>query len=173
MNFNNNFENQKEIMINQERNINNNNEIEEIINQSNSMTNNDISIKKEEEKLSEYIQVFCRFRPMSESELSISTNNSVFLLSSKKLILTQEKKLELKKDYTFDGLFEYDYPKEKFYEKTSQKIISAVLQGFNGGKICYGETGTGKSYTIKEIIPQVANQIFDFIDNNNGNNELK
>ena len=172
MNFNDNLENQKEIMINQERNINNNNEIEEIINQSNSMTNNDISIKKEEEKLSEYIQVFCRFRPMNESELSISTNNSVFLLSSKKLILTQEKKLELKKDYTFDGLFEYDYPKEKFYEKTSQKIISAVLQGFNGGIICYGETGTGKSYTIKEIIPQVANQIFDFIDNNNGNNEL-
>ena len=52
MNFNDNLENQKEIMINQERNINNNNEIEEIINQSNSMTNNEISIKKEEEKLS-------------------------------------------------------------------------------------------------------------------------
>ncbi len=88
-------------MINQERNINNNNEIEEIINQSNSMTNNDISIKKEEEKLSEYIQVFCRFSPMNESELSISTNNSVFLLSSKKLILTQEKKIRIKKRLYF------------------------------------------------------------------------
>ena len=172
MNFNNNFENQKEILLNQEKDINNNNVIEELINKSDRMLNNNISINKEEEKLSEYIQVFCRFRPPNESELSVSTNNSVFLLSSKKLILTQEKKLELKKDYTFDGIFEYDYPKEKFYQKTSKKIINAVLQGFNGGIICYGETGTGKSYTIKEIIPQVANQIFDFIDNNNGNNEL-
>ena len=121
MNFNDNFENQKEILINQERNINNNNEIEEIINQSNSMTNNEISVKKEEEKLSEYIQVFCRFRPMSESELSISTNNSVFLLSSKKLILNQEKKLELKKVYTFDGLFEYDIQNKNFMKKHHKK----------------------------------------------------
>ena len=64
------------------------------------------------------------------------------------------------------------FPKEKFYLKTSQKIVNAVLQGYNGGIICYGETGTGKSYTIKEIIPQVENQIFEYIEDSNGNNEL-
>ena len=174
---NNNLENQEELLANQENYENNNGENEEneeneeIINQSEHISNNNISIQNGE-KLSEYIQVFCRFRPPNESELSISTNNSVILLSPKQLIITQEKKLELKKDYTFDGLFEYDFPKEKFYLKTSQKIVNAVLQGYNAGIICYGETGTGKSYTIKEIIPQVENQIFEYIEESNGNNEL-
>ena len=113
---NNNLENQKELLANQENYENNNGENEEneeneeIINQSEHISNNNISIQNGE-KLSEYIEVFCRFRPPNESELSISTNNSVILLSPKQLIITQEKKLELKKDYTFDGLFEYDFPK--------------------------------------------------------------
>ena len=167
----NNLENQEEIIDNQENNNINNNAIEEIINHSEHLSNNNISFKAEG-KLSEYIEVFCRFRPPNESELSFSTNNSVILLSPKQLIITQEKKLELKKDYTFDGLFESDTSKEEFYQKTSQKIVNAVLKGYNGGIICYGETGTGKSYTLKEILPQVENQIFEYVDDADENNEL-
>ena len=166
----NNLENQEYIISNQENN--NENNIEEIINQSEQNLNNDFAPMSQEEKLSEYIQVYCRFRPPNESELSFSTNNSVILLSPKKLIITQEKKLELKKDYTFDGLFEYDTSKEIFYQKTSKNIVNAVLQGYNGGIICYGETGTGKSYTLREIIPKVEEQIFDFIEESDENNEL-
>ena len=171
----NNQENPEEILLNKEYNTNDNNIIEEIINQSEHLSNNNnyISFQDEkEEKLSEYIQVFCRFRPPSESELSFSTNNSVILLSPKQLIITQEKKLELKKDYTFDALFENDTSKELFYQKTSKPIVNAVLQGYNGGIICYGETGTGKSYTLKEILPQVEQQIFEYINEADGNNEL-
>ena len=168
----NNLENQEEILnqenndinINQENDdLNNNNEIEEILNQSNDYI---------PAKLDEYIKVFCRFRPASESELSYSTNNSVIILSPTQLIITQDKKLELKKDYTFDGLFEYNTLKEKFYLKTSYNIVNSVLQGFNGGIICYGETGTGKSYTLKEIIPQVEKQIFEYINESDNSNEL-
>ena len=122
--------------------------------------------------MSEYINVYCRFRPPNELELSHSTNNSLILLSPKELIITQDKKLELKKNYIFDGLFEVDVPKEKFYEKTSKKIVESVLQGYNGGIICYGETGTGKTYTIKDIIPQVISQIFEYIDESDSVNEL-
>jgi len=171
----NNQENPEEILLNKENNTNDNNIIEEIINQSEHLSNNNnyISFQDEkEEKLSEYIQVFCRFRPPSESELSFSTNNSVILLSPKQLIITQEKKLELKKDYIFDALFENDTSKELFYQKTSKPIVNAVLKGYNGGIICYGETGTGKSYTLKEILPQVEQQIFEYINEADGNNEL-
>jgi hypothetical protein len=93
-------------------------------------------------------------------------------LSPKELIITQDKKLELKKNYIFDGLFEVDVSKEKFYEKTCRQIVDSFLQGYNGGIICYGETGTGKTYTIKEIIPQVISQIFEYIDDSDSNNEL-
>ena len=116
--------------------------------------------------------MFCRFRPPNDYEISHSTNNSVILLSPKQLIITQEKKLELKKDYTFDGLFEFDTPKEKFYDKTCKQIISNVLKGYNGGIICYGETGTGKTSTINNIIPFVISQIFEYINETDINNEL-
>ena len=104
--------------------------------------------------------------------MSYSTNNSVILLSPKQLIITQDKKLEIKKDYTFDGLFEIDTPKEIFYERTTKPIIDKVLEGYNGSIICYGETGTGKTYTINEIIPQAIKQIFDYINQTDSENEL-
>ena len=50
------------------------------------------------------IKVFCHFRPPNEIELSHSTNNALILVSREKLIFTQEKNLEIKKEYTFDGL---------------------------------------------------------------------
>ena len=46
------------------------------------------------------------------------------------------------------------------------------MQGYNGGIICYGETGTGKTYTINEIIPQIISQIFEYINQADINNEL-
>ena len=116
--------------------------------------------------------MYCRFRPPNEYEISHSTNNSVILLSQKQLIITQEKKLELKKDYVFDGLFDFDTSKEKFYDKTCKQIISNVLKGYNGGIICYGETGTGKTSTINNIIPFVISQIFDYINETDINNVL-
>ena len=125
-----------------------------------------------EETNPEYINVFCRFRPPNEEELSYTTNNSVIILSPKQLIITQEKNLEIKKDYTFNGIFEIDTPKEVFYERTTKPIIDKVLEGYNGSIICYGETGTGKTYTINEIIPQAINQIFDYINETDAENEL-
>ena len=50
--------------------------------------------------------------------------------------------------------------------------MSAVLQGYNGGIICYGETGTGKTYTLNEIIPRVVDQLFKFINKSDTDNEL-
>ena len=126
----------------------------------------------QEQNQSEYINVFCRFRPPNEEELSHSMNNSVILLNPKQLIITQEKNLEIKKDYTFDGLFEIDTPKETFYSRTTKPIIEKVLKGYNGSIICYGETGTGKTYTINEIIPQVITQIFEYINLTDAENEL-
>ena len=93
-------------------------------------------------------------------------------MNQKQLIITQDKNLEIKKEYTFDGLFEIDSPKELFYERTTKPIIEKVLKGYNGSIICYGETGTGKTYTINEIIPRVVTQIFDYINDTDADNEL-
>ena len=118
------------------------------------------------------IKVFVRFRPPNEIELSYSTNNSLILLSEEKLIFTQEKNLEIKKEYIFDGLFDINSQKDIFYKKTCKSIISNFIKGYNGAIICYGETGSGKTYTINEILPSITNQIFDYINETNSENDL-
>ena len=148
-----------------EENQNNN----EMINLTNSIENilniNNLDNNKN-------IKVFVRFRPPNEIELSYSTNNSLILLSEEKLIFTQEKNLEIKKEYIFDGLFDINSQKDIFYKKTCKSIISNFIKGYNGAIICYGETGSGKTYTINEILPSITNQIFDYINETNSENDL-
>ena len=111
-----------------EENQNNN----EIINLTNSIENilniNNLDNNKN-------IKVFVRFRPPNEIELSYSTNNSLILLSEEKLIFNQEKNLEIKKEYIFDGLFDINSQKDIFYKKTCKSIISNFIKGYNGAII--------------------------------------
>ena len=111
-----------------EENQNNN----EIINLKNSIENilniNNLDNNKN-------IKIFVRFRPLNEIELSNSTNNSLILLSEEKLIFTQEKNLEIKKEYIFDGLFDINSQKDIFYKKTCKSIISNFIKGYNGAII--------------------------------------
>ena len=81
------------------------------------------------------IKIFVRFRPPNEIELSYSTNNSLIFLSEEKLIFTQEKNLEIKKEYIFDGLFDINSQKDIFYKKACKSIISNFIKGYNGAII--------------------------------------
>ena len=160
---------------NKEKEINNNFEDENNSEEENELITNNLieNITKEDlSDTSKNIKVYCRFRPPNEIELSHSTNNSLILLSPEKLIFTQEKNLEIKKEYTFDGLFDFNSKKELFYIKACKPIISKFLLGYNGSIILYGETGTGKTYTIKEIIPLIVSQIFDYINVSDNEDEL-
>ena len=145
----------------EEEEIDDNIEYEEN-NDENSFLNND----------DKNIKVFCRFRPYNDIELSNTTNNSLIILSKEKLIFTQEKNLEIKKEYKFDGIFDINTSKEIFYEKACKNIIDYFLLGYNSGIINYGETGTGKTYIIKEIIPSIISQIFNYIDESDNEDEL-
>ena len=162
--------NYNEEINNNYEDLNNNNEEEENI----SISNNSLQNIMNEDilNISKNINVFCRFRPPNETELSHSTNNCLILLSPEKLIFTQEKNLEIKKEYTFDGLFDFNITPEIFYAKTCKPMISKFLLGYNTSLICYGETGTGKTFTIKEITPLIVSQIFSYINESDTDNEL-
>ena len=116
-----------EIQI-KEENQNNN----EIINLTNSIENilniNNLDNNKN-------IKIFVRFRPPNEIELSYSINNSLIFLFEEKLIFTQEKNLEIKKEYIFDGLFDINSQKDIFYKKICKSIISNFIKGYNGAII--------------------------------------
>jgi hypothetical protein len=49
------------------------------------------------------------------------------------------------KGYQFDHAFGPDETTEQVYDKTVKKIISAVMDGFQGSCFAYGATGSGKT----------------------------
>ena len=100
-----------------------------------------------------YINVFCRFRPPSQLELEHTSNNCITILSPKQLLVRKDNNLDIQQDYTFDGLFLPGTPLNQIYLRTTKQIIENVLMGYNGAVICYGQTGTGKTYTMNELAP--------------------
>jgi kinesin family protein 5 len=119
-----------------------------------------------------YINVFCRFRPPNEIELEHTSNNCITILSPKQLLVRKDNNLDIQQDYTFDGLFLPDTPLEQFYTRTTKQIIENVLVGYNGAVICYGQTGTGKTYTMNEIVPLAIKQIFHGVNTADFDNEI-
>eukprot|EP00484_Ammonia_sp_Unknown_P007721 CAMPEP_0197075110 /NCGR_PEP_ID=MMETSP1384-20130603/211443_1 /TAXON_ID=29189 /ORGANISM="Ammonia sp." /LENGTH=733 /DNA_ID=CAMNT_0042513953 /DNA_START=18 /DNA_END=2219 /DNA_ORIENTATION=- len=87
------------------------------------------------------------------------------------------------KRFTFDKAFGENSNQESIYEQTARSIVHSALDGYNGTIFAYGQTGTGKTYTMvgfnddgskQGIIPRAFRHIFDAIhsDTDNCNNFL-
>eukprot|EP01059_Diplonema_ambulator_P003835 TRINITY_DN13532_c0_g3_i1.p1 TRINITY_DN13532_c0_g3~~TRINITY_DN13532_c0_g3_i1.p1 ORF type:complete len:889 (+),score=315.04 TRINITY_DN13532_c0_g3_i1:126-2792(+) len=71
--------------------------------------------------------------------------------------------------FTFDRVYDQEAQQKDVYENTARPAVEAVLAGYNATMIAYGQTGTGKTYTMegigkeKGIIPRATEDIFDYI----------
>eukprot|EP01138_Halocafeteria_seosinensis_P014292 gb/GECG01014592.1/.p1 GENE.gb/GECG01014592.1/~~gb/GECG01014592.1/.p1 ORF type:complete len:994 (+),score=180.45 gb/GECG01014592.1/:1-2982(+) len=73
--------------------------------------------------------------------------------------------------FTFDKVYGTTDDQKKVYETTAQGVVSSSLQGYNATIFAYGQTGTGKTYTMegfnsqeeRGIIPRAIEQIFQHI----------
>ena len=121
---------------------------------------------------SPYINVFCRLRPINELELLYSKKEALKICSSKHLLLSTQNPIKISEEYIFDEIFEPNIHISSFYNKTCKNIIKHSMQGYNGGIIIYGESGSGKTYIIKEIIPHITRQIYEEIEISDNKNEI-
>ncbi|CAD8077157.1 unnamed protein product [Paramecium sonneborni] len=82
--------------------------------------------------------------------------------------------------FSFDYVYDQDNTQEEVYENTARNAVQSALQGFNATIMAYGQTGTGKTYTMegfkyncidpqRGIIPRAIEEIFKHISN--GSNE--
>ena len=115
---------------------------------------------------SSYINVFCRIRPLNELELLYSKKEAIKIRSTNHLLLYPEHSIRKPEEFYFDELFEPNIHISSFYNKTIKNIVKYSMEGFNGGIIIYGDSGSGKTYVIKEIMPQIIRQIFEIIYTN-------
>ncbi|XDV35181.1 hypothetical protein PO909_005177, partial [Leuciscus waleckii] len=76
------------------------------------------------------------------------------------------------KPYVFDKVFPTNCTQEQVYNTCAKQIVKDVLDGYNGTIFAYGQTSSGKTYTMegklhdpngRGIIPRIAEDIFNHI----------
>ncbi|KAL0967153.1 hypothetical protein UPYG_G00248490 [Umbra pygmaea] len=76
------------------------------------------------------------------------------------------------KTFTFDSVYDASSKQRDLYDETVRPLIDSVLDGFNGTIFAYGQTGTGKTYTMqgawldpekRGVIPNAFEHVFTHI----------
>ncbi|XP_059652445.1 kinesin-like protein KIN-14S [Cornus florida] len=94
------------------------------------------------------IRVFCRCRPLNQGEIANGTTSIVDFDSS------QENELQVigsdssRKHFKFDHVFRPEDNQETVFAQTSP-VVTSVLDGYNVCIFAYGQTGTGKTFTME------------------------
>eukprot|EP00118_Oscarella_pearsei_P008574 m.45083 g.45083 ORF g.45083 m.45083 type:complete len:132 (+) comp33564_c0_seq3:215-610(+) len=55
------------------------------------------------------------------------------------------------KEFTFDAVYDWNSKQMDLYNETFRPIVESVLEGYNGTIFAYGQTGTGKTFTMEGI----------------------
>ena len=78
--------------------------------------------------------------------------------------------------FTFDYIFDQDSTQVEIYLKAAKPSVESLLEGYNSTILAYGQTGTGKTYTMegftlvpfddkRGLVPRVVEDIFLYINN--------
>ncbi|CAA2974341.1 kinesin NACK2 [Olea europaea subsp. europaea] len=114
----------------------------------------------------EKIFVSVRLRPLNERELARNEISDWECINNTTIIFKnslQERTL-LPAAYTFDRVFGCDCPTKQVYEEAAKKVALSVLSGINSSIFAYGQTSSGKTYTMSGVTECAILDIYDYID---------
>ncbi|KAF7232661.1 hypothetical protein EG68_08401 [Paragonimus skrjabini miyazakii] len=103
---------------------------------------------------SECVKVVVRCRPMNQKEITDGYEKCVKMDIRNGTIELQNPKPrndEQPRRFTFDAVYDENSKQRDLYEETFKDLVNSVLEGFNGTIFAYGQTGTGKTFTIQGI----------------------
>lgn len=123
----------------------------------------------------ENVRVVVRVRPLNGKELDqhckiitrVDTLNAEITVENSNAAHGEPPKV-----FSFDAVFDTNSTQVDIYNETARPIVDKVLQGYNGTIFAYGQTGTGKTYTmsgaktspqLRGIIPNTFAHIFGHI----------
>ncbi|RVE49073.1 hypothetical protein evm_006319 [Chilo suppressalis] len=123
----------------------------------------------------ENVRVVVRVRPMDQREklegspncISVDPVNNTVAVTRNNVIPPEPPRI-----YAYDAVFDSNTSQMDIYIQTASPIVEEVLRGYNGTIFAYGQTGTGKTYTmaganaapeLRGIIPNSFAHIFSHI----------
>ena len=133
-----------------------------------------MSENKEKENDNNYTKVYCRFRPMNKKETEYSQEQISTMTSTNVLDINTSKEKNIF-SFNFDYIFGPNSTQQDIYDNCAKKSVENFLLGYNSAIIIHGQNNSGKSYTmsgknddnnLKGIIPRVAEDVFEFIRDN-------
>ncbi|KAI9179171.1 Kinesin- motor protein [Blastocladiella emersonii ATCC 22665] len=101
------------------------------------------------------IQVFVRCRPQNQREISERAPAILRFSGARSRELEFVHADRGPRKYTFDQVFSPDASQELVYRDVVAPILREVLEGYNCTIFAYGQTGTGKSFTINGDVSEV------------------
>ena len=115
------------------------------------------------------MRIMCRLRPFLINEIKNKKSNMETISINNDTILIQELN-KTPKMFEYDYVFDEQSTQEDIYEEVSL-LIQSMIHGNNICIMSYGQTCTGKTYTIqgnnnnKGIASRAVKEIFEIIDN--------
>lgn len=98
------------------------------------------------------VRVAVRLRPKNSEDLTLGAD-----FDSCVELQPESKRLKLKKNnwsceyYKFDEVLSENASQKRVYEVVAKPVVESVLEGYNGTVMAYGQTGTGKTYTVGRL----------------------
>ncbi|XP_028932852.1 centromere-associated protein E isoform X3 [Ornithorhynchus anatinus] len=111
------------------------------------------------------VTVCVRVRPLISREKSLGDASQLFWKTDNRVI----SQTDGTKSFSFDRVFHSNESTPTVYEEIAVPIIGSALQGYNGTIFAYGQTASGKTYTMMGsedslgIIPKAIDDIFEKI----------
>ncbi|KAK9286889.1 hypothetical protein L1049_015296 [Liquidambar formosana] len=113
----------------------------------------------------EKILVLVRLRPLSEKEIARNEvldweciNDTAILFRN-----SLQERSAFPTAYTFDRVFRGDCCTKEVYEEGAKEIALSVVSGINSSIFAYGQTSSGKTYTMIGITEYTVADIYDYI----------
>ncbi|XP_061932410.1 kinesin-like protein Klp61F [Apis cerana] len=108
---------------------------------------NDTRNMKKEKK--QHIQVFVRVRPTNNIEKIGKSITVVDVQSNKEVVIRERPHDKFTKKFTFDKVFGPNAKQIQVYNAVVSPLLEEVLAGYNCTVFAYGQTGTGKTFTME------------------------
>ncbi|KAM0930774.1 hypothetical protein ACQ4PT_000698 [Festuca glaucescens] len=104
------------------------------------------------------VQVVLRCRPLNEEEQRANVQSAVSCNDMKREVTVLNSLFkQADKTFTFDKVFGPKSQQRAIYDHAVAPIVDDVLEGYNCTVFAFGQTGTGKTYTMEgEIMQQVG-----------------
>ncbi|XP_066892527.1 centromere-associated protein E [Kogia breviceps] len=111
------------------------------------------------------VAVCVRVRPLNSREEALGKDTQVYWKTDNNTVY----QVDGSKSFHFDRVFHSNETTKNVYEEIAVPIIDSAIQGYNGTIFAYGQTASGKTYTMSGsqdylgVIPRAIHDIFQKI----------